>query len=211
MLDYLLVLLAGLVMGGILLWWATRVRRRGVVIWFTGVPASGKSTIAAEVERRLSWDYPVKNLDADGVRENLTPDLGYEPEDRDENTRRLAWMAKTLAEQGVIAIVTCVSPLRSQRQRAKQMAEEAGCRFIGVYVDCPLEVCQERDPKGLYARAEAGEIDYIAGLHLPYEKPKVWSQPSSWDLWLNSDMMTVRECADSVIELLDDVGIAAPV
>lgn len=138
----------------------------GAVIWFSGVPASGKSTIAQAVEQTLrARGLTVENLDADEVRANLSPNLGYTPEARDENTKRLAWMAQMLSKHGVNVIVACVSPLRQHRDRAR-----AWCpKFVEVFVDCPLEVCQERDPRGLYARAARGEVNDIAGLHMPFE------------------------------------------
>ena len=175
-------------------------QRRGVVVWFTGIPASGKSTIAVELERRLCGDYPVKNLDADDVRENLTPDLGYSPEDRDENTRRLAWMAKTVAECGAIALVTCVSPLRYMRERAGRMAKDAGCSFIEVFIDCPLEVCQQRDPQGLYARAARGEVNDIAGMHMPYEAP------NAPEVHCLTHLESVQDCAQAALAKLKELG-----
>ncbi len=178
-------------------------QKRGVVVWFTGIPASGKSTIAVEVERRLCGDYPVNNLDSDDVRQNLTPDLGYSPEDRDENTRRLAWMAKTLARCGAIALVTCVSPKQYMRERAGRMAEEAGCEFIEVFVDCPVEICQERDPKGLYARAARGEVNDIAGMHMPYEAP------NAPEVHCLTHLQSVQDCTQAVIAKLKELGYLA--
>jgi adenylylsulfate kinase len=140
----------------------------GTVIWFTGVAASGKSTIGQKVEEHLqSLGLEVENLDADEVRQRLSPNLGFTPEARDENTKRLAWMAKTLSRHGVYVIVACESPLRLHRDRAREWAD----RFVEVWVTCPLDVCKERDPKGLYARGERGEVNDIAGWHLPYEEP----------------------------------------
>ena len=141
---------------------------QGIVIWFTGVPASGKSTIAAAVEKQLrAQGLAVENLDADKVRANLSPNLGYTVEARDENTKRLAWMSQVLSKHGVNVIVAAVSPLRSHRDRARKWCP----KFVEVFVDCPLEVCQPRDPQGLYARAARGEVNDIAGMHMPYEAP----------------------------------------
>ena len=179
-------------------------QKRGVVVWFTGIPASGKSTIAVELERRLCGDYPVNNLDSDDVRKNLTPDLGYSPEDRDENTRRLAWMAKTLATCGAIALVTCVSPKQYMRERARKMAEEAECKFIEVFVDCPVEICQQRDPKELYARAARGEVNDIAGLHMPYEAA------NDAEVHCATHRATVDECAQAVLDKLEEIDCIHP-
>ena len=140
----------------------------GMVIWFTGLAGSGKSTLASAVEQHLrDRGLPVENLDADEVRSVLSPNLGFTPEARDENTRRLAWMAQMLSRHGINVLVAAVSPLRTYRDRARGWCQ----KFVEVYTDCPTEVCQKRDPKGLYARAARGEVNDIAGLHQPYEAP----------------------------------------
>ncbi len=165
----------------------------GTVIWFTGVPASGKSTIASLVENKLrAGGLPVENLDADEIRANLSPNLGYTAQARDENTKRLAWMGQMLSKYGVNVIVAAVSPLRSHRDRAR-----AWCaRFVEVFVDCPTEVCQERDPKGLYARAASGEVNDIAGMHMPYEVP------ASPEVHSRTDQVDAEACAQMVIDKL---------
>lgn len=168
----------------------------GVVIWFTGVPAAGKTTIAGAVEEELRGrGLPVENLDADEVRQNLSPNLGYTPEARDENTKRLAWMAQMLSKYSVNVIVAAVSPLRRHRDRARQWTD----KFVEVFVDCPMEVCRQRDPKGLYARAARGEVNDIAGMHLPYEAPngaEVHCQTNCYD---------VNACAQMVIGKLEEL------
>ncbi len=169
----------------------------GVVIWLTGVPASGKSTIATAVEDILrTRGLPVENLDADEVRANLSPNLGYTDEARDENTKRLAWMARMLSQYGVNVIVAAVSPLRSHRDRARQWCPN----FVEVFVDCPIEVCQERDPKGLYARAARGEVKDIAGLHIPYEPP------NGAEVHLCTDRADVQACVQMVIDMVIELG-----
>ena len=141
---------------------------KGMLIWFTGVAASGKTTVARALEKALKErGVKVENLDADEIRANLSPDLGYTPQARDINTKRLAYMGKLLARNGVSAIVAAVSPLREYRDRARGMVDN----FVEVYVKCPIDVCRQRDPKGLYKRADRGEINDIAGLHQPYEEP----------------------------------------
>jgi len=170
---------------------------QGVVIWFTGVPASGKSTIAAAVEKELlAQDLPVENLDADEVRANLSPNLGYTAEARDENTKRLAWMSQMLSKHGINVIVAAVSPLRSHRDRARQWCP----KFVEVFVDCPLEVCQQRDPQGLYARAARGEVNDIAGMHMPYEAP------NSPEVHCPTHLLSVQDCVQAVIDELKKSG-----
>lgn len=143
--------------------------QKGTFIWFTGVPASGKSTIGKGVEKALKErGILVENLDADEIRANLSPDLGYTAKDRDLNTKRLAFMGKMLTRNGVSAIVAAVSPLRQHRDRARALVD----RFVEVHVKASLDTCKQRDPKGLYKRAERGEIADIAGWHMPYEEPE---------------------------------------
>ncbi len=169
----------------------------GVVIWFTGIPASGKSTLATEIQNRLeAMELPVENLDADEVRANLSPNLGYTEEARDENTKRLAWFANKLAGYQANVMIAAVSSLRRYRDRAREWCE----KFVEVYVDTPLEVCQERDPKGLYARAEKGEVNDIAGMHQPYEPPL------NPEVHVTTADSTVEECADAVMEKLFELG-----
>ena len=169
----------------------------GAVIWFTGIAGSGKSTIAGEVEQRLrERGLPVENLDADEVRANLSPNLGYTPEARDENTKRLAWMGKMLSKYGVNVVISAVSPLRKYRDRAREYCP----RFMEVQVLCPLEVCRQRDPKGLYARAERGEINDIAGLHQPYEEAE------NAEVILRTDEISIEEAAEIVLQKAEELG-----
>lgn len=171
------------------------------VLWFTGIPASGKSTVAKEVERILrERGVPVENLDADEIRTNLSPKLGYTAEARDINTKRLAFLASLLEKHGCSAIVAAVSSLRHFRDRARGMSKN----FVEIYVKCPVEVCMERDPKGLYARAEKGEVNDIAGLHQPYE------EPLNAEVVCESDKETVEESAMKVILKLEQEGLLPP-
>lgn len=170
-------------------------------LWFTGVPASGKSTIATAVEEMLQQrGVPVENLDADEVRANLSPDLGYTERDRDINTKRLAFLGSLLEKHGVSAIVAAVSSLQRFRDRAREMSRN----FVEVYVQCPVEVCMERDPKGLYARAKKGEVNDIAGLHQPYEAPV------APEVICESDKETIEESALRVIVKLEELGLLPP-
>jgi len=173
------------------------MKDQGVVIWLTGVPASGKSTIATALEERLrAQELLVENLDAEEVRANLSPNLGYTAEARDENTKWLAWMSQVLSQHGINVIVAAVSPLRSHRNRARQWCP----KFVEVFVDCPLEVCQQRDPKGLYARAARGEVNDIAGMHMPYEKP------TNPEVYCPTHLKEVRDCVEAILAKLKELG-----
>jgi bifunctional enzyme CysN/CysC len=146
---------------------------RGATVWFTGLPSSGKSTIAAALEERLvAAGIPAYRLDGDNLRHGLNADLGFSAEDRAENVRRTAHAARLLADAGVVAIPSLVSPYRADRDLARSVHEDAGIQFVEVFVDTPLEECERRDPKGLYARARAGEIKGFTGIDDPYEAPE---------------------------------------
>lgn len=157
----------------------------GAVIWFTGLSGSGKSTIAAALELMLiESGQPVVRLDGDNVRHGLCSDLGFSTEDRNENIRRVAEVAVLFAEIGVVALVPLISPYRAARDSARATTVAAGLRFIEVFVDTPIELCEQRDPKGLYARARSGEITGFTGIDDPYEEPaaaELWLRPSDGD------------------------------
>jgi bifunctional enzyme CysN/CysC len=145
---------------------------RGATVWFTGLPASGKSTIAAALEARLvEAGVPAYRLDGDNLRHGLNANLGFSPEDRTENVRRTAEAAKLLADAGVIAIASLVSPYAADRDAARKVHADADLEFVEVFVNTPLEECERRDPKGLYAKARAGEISEFTGVDAPYEAP----------------------------------------
>lgn len=145
----------------------------GATVWLTGLSGSGKSTIAVELERRLVADgRPAYLLDGDNIRHGLNGDLGFSAEDRDENVRRVAHVARLFADAGVVAIVPVISPYRKARALARELHAQADLAFVEVFVDTPLEVCEQRDPKGLYARARAGEITGMTGIDDPYEPPE---------------------------------------
>lgn len=145
----------------------------GATIWFTGLSGSGKSTVAAEVERLLvAAGRPAYLLDGDNLRHGLNGDLGFSAADRTENIRRVGEVARLFADAGVVAIVPVISPYRADRDRVRAIHHEVGLRFVEVWVDTPLEVCESRDPKGLYARARAGEIKGFTGIDDPYEPPE---------------------------------------
>ena len=143
-------------------------RERGAVIWFTGLSGSGKTTIAHIVEEKLlDAGVPVEILDGDVVRENLSKGLGFSEEDRNTNIRRIAFVAHLLQRNGVFVITAAISPYKAIRDEARAMIKD----FVEVYADAPLEVCEERDVKGLYAKARAGEIKGFTGIDDPYEAP----------------------------------------
>src|ERR671927_970364 len=144
----------------------------GATIWFTGLPSSGKSTVAAAVEARLLAEGRAAYvLDGDNLRHGLNGDLGFSAEDRAENVRRTAEVAALLADAGVVVLVALVSPYRADRDAARAVHAARGLPFVEVHVATPLEECERRDPKGLYARARAGEITGLTGVDDPYEPP----------------------------------------
>jgi bifunctional enzyme CysN/CysC len=144
----------------------------GATLWLTGLSGSGKSTIADAVATRLfELGHPAYVLDGDNVRHGLNADLGFSPADRSENVRRISEVAALLADAGLTVLVPVISPYRADRDRARQAHGAAGLRFVEVFVDTPLAVCEQRDPKGLYARARAGELRGLTGVDAPYEAP----------------------------------------
>ena len=166
----------------------TREHRKtqGMTLWFTGLSGSGKSSVAVEVERRLvASGQPAYILDGDNLRHGLNAGLGFSPEDRQENVRRVAEVAKLMADAGVVAIVSLVSPYREHRDAARTSHEEDGLPFVEIFMDTPLEECEARDPKGLYAKARAGEIPEFTGISAPYEapmRPDLLLRPSDGDV-----------------------------
>jgi adenylyl-sulfate kinase len=147
--------------------------QRGATVWFTGLPSSGKSTIAAAVEDRLvSQGRSAYLLDGDNLRHGLNGDLGFSAADRSENVRRGGHVAVLLADAGLVALVSLISPYAEDRERVRAIHLEAGLPFLEVYVNTPLEECERRDPKGLYARARAGALRGFTGVDDPYERPR---------------------------------------
>ncbi|MBL8776127.1 MAG: adenylyl-sulfate kinase [Acidimicrobiales bacterium] len=145
---------------------------RGATLWFTGLSGSGKSTVAVAVERRLlEAGAPAYLLDGDNLRHGLNGDLGFSADDRSENVRRVGEVARLFADAGVVALVPLISPYRADRDRSRAAHEAAGVPFYEVFVNTPIEECEARDPKGLYAKARAGEITGFTGIDDPYEAP----------------------------------------
>jgi adenylylsulfate kinase len=173
-------------------------RERGAVIWFTGLSGSGKTTIAHEVEDKLlAAGVPIEILDGDVVRQNLSKGLGFSKEDRDTNIRRIAFVAHLLQRNGVFVITAAISPYASVREEARAMIKD----FIEVYADAPLEVCEERDVKGLYAKARAGEVKGVTGIDDPYEPP-----PNP-EVTCKTAESSVEECGQQVLDKLVELKL----
>lgn len=171
--------------------------RKGFTLWFTGLPRSGKSAVADRVAEILRQrGLRVERLDGDVVRQSLTRDLGFSKEDRNENIRRVTFVAKLLTRNGVAVLTSFISPYREIRAYARR---EIG-NFIEVYTKCPLEVCIQRDVKGMYERAMRGEIKEFTGISDPYEEP---IEP---EILLETDKETIEESAGKVIRRLEELG-----
>lgn len=170
----------------------------GAVVWLTGLSGSGKSTVAVAVERHLvASGRAAYLLDGDNLRHGLNADLGFSAADRVENIRRVGEVATLFADAGVVAVVPLISPYRASREAVRARVQGAGLQFVEVHVATPLAVCEERDPKGLYAKARAGEITGMTGIDDPYEAPE---QP---ELVLRPDDGDAAAQAALVLELLD--------
>lgn len=170
----------------------------GATVWLTGLSGSGKSAIADRTLGKLVANGVASYvLDADNMRHGLNSDLGFSPDDRAENTRRIGEVARVLADAGVLCLVPIISPYRVDRQRVRRRHHEAGLTFLEVFVDTPLDECKRRDPKGLYRRALAGELLEFTGVSAPYEPPE------SPDLHVRTDLEEPEESADRIIALLD--------
>ncbi len=174
---------------------------KGFAVWFTGLPGSGKTTVALLVEQELrARSLKVERLDSDVVRRLLTPDLGYSLEDRWKNVRRVTFVAQLLVRNGVIALCALVSPLRAMRAEARR---EIG-RFVQVYCRAPLEVLIERDQSGLYERALRGELPDFSGISSPYEEPQ------APEVLLETDREPPRQSARKVVLTLEKLGYIPP-
>jgi len=169
---------------------------KGAVIWFTGLPASGKSTIAHLVEKELHRrGCSTYVLDGDNVRHGLCSDLSYSSKDRAENIRRIGEMVKLFVDAGIIVLTAFISPYDKDRQKVRSLFTDE--QFLEVYVDCPLEVCAARDQKGIYARAKAGVIKEFTGISAPYEPPE------NPELVIHSYKENATEAAERVINLIE--------
>ena len=173
---------------------------RGCTVWLTGLSGSGKSTIAVDLEKRL-LERGVRTyiLDGDNIRHGLNKNLGFSPEDRTENIRRIGEVAKLFTEAGLVTLTAFISPYRADRDQVRAVMQEGD--FIEVFVDCPVEVCEERDVKGLYKKARAGEIKEFTGISAPYEAPE---KP---ELTINTAGQSVEESAKQIMAHLEGAGI----
>ena len=187
-------------------WQHTKIKRedrervlnqKGLVLWFTGLSGSGKSTIANEVEYVLnSMGYATYLLDGDNIRHGLNSDLGFSKKDRKENIRRISEVTKLFQDAGIITLVTFISPFKEDRNNARKLIPEG--RFIEIYVKCSLETCETRDVKGLYKKAREGIIKDFTGISSPYEEPE---KP---EIILNTEKETLKESVDKVINYLKE-------
>jgi bifunctional enzyme CysN/CysC len=176
---------------------AVRGGHRGAVVWFTGLSGAGKSTIAQALERELfNRAMHTYVLDGDNVRHGLNSNLGFSPEDRVENIRRVSEVAKLMADAGAVVITAFISPYRMERRRAREIALESNAEFIEVFIDAPLEVCETRDPKNLYKKARAGEIREFTGIDAPYEAPE------DAEIVVRTDRQSVDESVAMILEQL---------
>jgi len=172
-----------------------RNKNKGVILWYTGLSGSGKSTIANEVEKRLfASGFHTYVLDGDNIRFGLNSNLGFSPEDRTENIRRIGEVAKLFVDAGIIVSTAFISPYREDRDRVRSIVEDGD--MVEVFVQCDISVCEQRDAKGLYKKARAGEIKEFTGISAPYE------EPAHAELTIDSGKHSVEECAQMVIDYL---------
>ena len=171
---------------------------RGFIVWFTGLSGAGKSTLAEALRRQISGGRPVEILDGDEVRTHLSKGLGFSKEDRDLNVRRIGFVARLLARNGVPTVTAAISPYAEVRQEVQRLAGEEGVPFVEVYVEAPLDVLAERDVKGLYRQAMAGELQHFTGVSDPYEPPV---RP---DVLVRSDREHVDQSVARIVQALLD-------
>ncbi|POS80396.1 adenylyl-sulfate kinase [Diaporthe helianthi] len=185
-------------------------KQKGFTIWFTGLSASGKSTVATALEQHLLHQgVAAYRLDGDNVRFGLNKDLGFSEKDRNENIRRIAEVAKLFADSSTVALTSFISPYRADRQVARELHAASGAAkggdeplaFIEVYVDIPIEVAEQRDPKGLYKKARAGEIKDFTGISAPYEAPL---EP---EITIRTHENSVEECVAQITKYLQEKGL----
>lgn len=168
---------------------------RSFILWFTGLSGSGKSTLAHRVEEKLfEMGIHTYVLDGDNIRSGLNRDLGFSEEDRRENIRRIGEVAKLFVDAGIVVLTAFISPYRRDRAFVRNLVEEGD--FIEVYVKCPIDVCEKRDPKGLYKKAKAGVIKNFTGIDAPYE------EPLNPELVVETDKQSIEECVNTIIDFL---------
>lgn len=174
----------------------------GGVVWFTGLSGAGKSTLATAIAGRLTGLRPLELLDGDDVRTFLSAGLGFERADRDTNVQRIAYVARLLARHGVLVLVSAIAPYADTRDDLRRRSAEAGHAFLEIYVNAPLATVVARDVKGLYKRAQAGEIPHFTGVSAPYEPP------TAPELELRTDLEPPAACEARVLALLAERGLA---
>ncbi len=175
------------------------MKQKGVTIWLTGLSGSGKSTIAVELEHALiENNHQAYILDGDNVRHGLNKNLGFSPEDRTENIRRIGEVAKLFTDANIITLTAFISPYKDDRDEARKLQAEG--EFIEVYVKCPVEVCEERDTKGLYKKARSGEIPEFTGISAPYE------EPDKAELVIDTSKQSVEESTREILAYLESKG-----
>lgn len=180
------------------------LNQKGCVVWFTGLSGSGKSTLANAVAHQLhERNHHTYVLDGDNVRHGLNKNLGFSPEDREENIRRVGEVAKLFVDAGTIVMTAFISPYRADRDQARELIEDN--RFVEVFVECPLNICEERDPKGLYKKARSGEIKEFTGISAPYEEP---NYP---EVVVNTHELSIIESARQVVVYLEKAGLVPAV
>lgn len=178
------------------------LRQKGITIWFTGLSGSGKSTIAVALEKALfAMGKLSYRLDGDNVRLGINKNLGFSEADRKENIRRIGEVAKLFGDAGTISLSSFISPYKADRDEVRALHEAANLKFVEVFVDCALSVAEERDPKGLYKKARAGEIKNFTGIDDPYEAP------DQAEIHLKTDAMTLEQEVEIIIDYLIDNGI----
>ncbi|MEP0848487.1 MAG: adenylyl-sulfate kinase [Phycisphaerae bacterium] len=178
------------------------LKQHGATVWFTGLSGSGKSTVAYTVEHALvERGHLAYVLDGDNIRHGLNKNLGFSPEDRTENIRRIGEVAKLFADAGVLAFTSFISPYRADRDLVRKIHEDGKLAFIEVFVSASIDTCEQRDPKGLYKKARAGEIKEFTGISAPYEEPL---KP---ELVLDANAKTPQELAQQVIDYMTQRGL----
>ncbi|MDC3417602.1 adenylyl-sulfate kinase [Aquibacillus salsiterrae] len=174
-------------------------KHKSVVLWFTGLSGSGKSTISVELEKKLyELGIHTYRLDGDNIRHGLNNNLGFSPEDRTENIRRIGEVSKLMVDAGLITLTAFISPYREDRDNVRAILDQN--EFIEVYVKASIDVCEQRDPKGLYKKARAGEIKGFTGIDAPYE------EPASPEITIETDKLTLEESVDTIVAYLKENG-----
>lgn len=172
------------------------MKQKGVTIWLTGLSGSGKSTIAVELEHALLDNkHQAYILDGDNIRHGLNKNLGFSPEDRSENIRRIGEVAKLFTDANIITITAFISPYRADRDNARKLQKDG--EFVEVYVQCPLDVCEQRDTKGLYKKARLGEVKEFTGISAPYE------EPLNPELTIDTSKLSLEESTRAILEYLE--------